>query len=262
MKFLAAILISTQLLGIPSPALAEDGDFYFARVWQSDDGLPENRVVGVVQSPDGFLWVATQGGMVRFDGVRFQRVSVAGSPELIAGTMRVLLLDRFGRIWLAKEEGDTLFCFEGAQVRMVTAAQGLPKNDRQSSMAVDGEGSLWIAYSSGKVIRYGSDGKVESFTSAEGLPGGNAICWLASGRDGVLWFARGKQVGVFRNGRFKVLSSDLGRISPLEGNLTYTIQSTALYLFLQGKTLKLKSYILDRALHKSNVIESEDFAIR
>lgn len=237
MKFLPAILISAILLGILSPALAEDGEFYSARVWQSDDGLPENRVVGVVQSPDGFLWVATQGGVVRFDGVRFQRVSVAGSPELIAGTMRVLLLDRFGRIWLAKEEGDTLFCFEGAQVRMVTAAQGLPKNDRQSSMAVDGEGNLWIAYSSGKVIRYGNDGKVESFTSAEGLPGGSAVCWLASGRDGVLWFAKGKQVGVFRNGRFSVLESfgsPALRIAPARSGGVWVCAGQQVLKFDQG----------------------------
>jgi len=66
--------------------------------------LTENRVVGIVQAADGFLWVATQGGLVRFDGVRFQKVGLTGSPGLVAGTMRVLLLDRAGRIWLAKEE--------------------------------------------------------------------------------------------------------------------------------------------------------------
>lgn len=179
---------------------------YSARAWRSEDGLPENRVIGGVQAPDGFLWVATQGGLLRFDGVRFQRISSAGNPSLIAGTMRALLLDRSGRIWLAKEEEDTLFCFEGAQMRMVTSEQGLPKNDRQYSMAADGEGSLWVSYSTGKVIRY-RDGKVELFTAQQGLPGGGAICWLASGRDGVLWFAKGRQVGVFRDGRFHVLES-------------------------------------------------------
>src|SRR5690348_10958494 len=58
-------------------------DSYSARSWQAEDGLPENRVVGVVQAPDGFLWVATQNGLVRFDGVRFQRVDVSGAPGQI-----------------------------------------------------------------------------------------------------------------------------------------------------------------------------------
>jgi signal transduction histidine kinase/ligand-binding sensor domain-containing protein len=180
---------------------------YSARIWQADDGLPENRVVGMVQSADGFLWVATQGSLVRFDGIRFQRVDLARGPGTIAGTMRVLLLDRSGRIWLAKDEAGQVFCFEGAQVRMLSPDQGLPANETPRSMAVDGEGGLWISYSSGKVIRYHPEGKVQNFTTVEGLPAGGAVCWLASGRDGVLWFAKGSQVGIFRDGQFHVLEN-------------------------------------------------------
>lgn len=66
----------------------------------------------------------------------------------------------------------------------------------------------------------------------------------------------------FFHGRFEVLSSDPGRKSPLEGTITYRIQSSALYLNLHGKTVKLKIHILDRAFHKSNLIESDDFVIR
>jgi signal transduction histidine kinase/ligand-binding sensor domain-containing protein len=190
---------------VASEATVTDNS-YSARVWRSEDGLPENRVIGVAQAPDGFLWVATQGGLLRFDGIRFQRISAAGSLSLIAGTMRALILDRTGQIWLAKEEGDTLFGFKGSQMRMVTAEQGLPKNERQYSLAVDGEGSLWVAYNSGKVIRY-RNGEVTLFTAKDGLPEGGGSCWLASGRDGVLWFAKGRQVGVFHNGRFNVLDS-------------------------------------------------------
>ena len=121
--------------------------------------------------------------------------------------MRAMMLDRKGRVWLAKEEGGTLFCFDGAQVRMITADQGLPRNETQLSMATDGNGDLWVTYSTGKVVRYTHDGKVDTFTSKNGLPGGVGICWLACGRDGVLWFAKGSQVGVFRNGRFNVLKN-------------------------------------------------------
>src|SRR5262245_45763971 len=137
---------------------------YTARVWQADDGLPENRVVGVVQSADGYLWVATQGGLVRFDGVRFQRVDLAGAPGTIAGTMRVLIQDRYGRIWLAKEEGGRLFCFEGAEMRTLKTEPGLPGNETQRSMAVDGAGGLWVSYTSGKLICCHPDGKMEAFT--------------------------------------------------------------------------------------------------
>src|ERR1035437_1351309 len=239
------VVVSALVLCVAESSAAEltpVDDTYSARVWQSDDGLPENRVVGVAQSADGFLWVATQGGLVRFDGVRFQRVSLASSPGLIAGTMRGLLLDRTGRIWLAKEEGDTLFCFEGAQVRMVTADEGLPKNERQNSMAVDGEGSLWVAYSTGKVIRYNRYGKVDFFTAKDGLPGGG-VCWLASGRDGILWVAKGRQVGVFRNGRFHVLESfgsTALRIAPARAGGIWICTGQQILKFDQGaETIEL-----------------------
>jgi ligand-binding sensor domain-containing protein/signal transduction histidine kinase len=202
------ILLYAVLLGFVSTARAENENPYFARTWLAEDGLPDNRVVGLAQTSDGYLWVATQGGVVRFDGVRFQRVGLARSPNLIAGTMRVLMLDRMGRVWLAKEEGGTLFCFDGAQVHMVTAAdKGLPNNETQCSMALDDKGDLWITYNTGKVIRYSHDGKVDAFTAKDGLPKGDNICWLASGRDGTLWFAKGSQIGVFRNGRFNVLEN-------------------------------------------------------
>jgi signal transduction histidine kinase/ligand-binding sensor domain-containing protein len=211
--FVGVTLVASEL---SATGLVPMDESYSARAWRSEDGLPENRVIGVAQSPDGFLWVATQGGVLRFDGVRFQRVSMVGAPNLIAGTMRAILPDRSGRIWLAKEEDDTLFCFDGAQMRMVTSEQGLPKNERQYSMAVDGEDSLWVTYGSGKVVRY-RDGKVEIFTSKDGLPEGGGNCWLASGRDGVLWFSKGRQVGIFREGRFHVLEtfgSSTLRIAP------------------------------------------------
>ncbi|MDR3458788.1 MAG: two-component regulator propeller domain-containing protein [Verrucomicrobiae bacterium] len=231
-------------------ALADNEIPYFARTWLAEDGLPDNRVVGLAQTADGFLWVATQGGTVRFDGVRFQRVSIASSPGLIAGTMRVLLLDREGRIWLAKDEGGAVFCFDGAQVRMLSADQGLPKNDTQRSLAMDGKGDLWVTYSSGKVIRCARDGKVDTFTSKDGLPGDMGICWLTTSRDGTLWFAKGSQVGVFRNGRFSVLEnfgSPALRIAPAHAGGIWVCAGQQVLKFDEGvETVELGKIMPDQ----------------
>ena len=221
-------------------------DSYAARSWQAEDGLPENRVVGIAQSSDGFLWVATQGGLVRFDGVRFQKVGLAGAPGMVAGTMRILLLDHAGRIWLAKEEGGTIFCFEGNEVRIVSPDQGMPKNESQRSMTVDGDGSLWISYSSGKVIRYARAAKAEIFTGKDGLPVGG-VCWLATDRDGTLWFAKGSQVGVFRNGRFNVLenfgSSALRIAAARGGGILICVDNRVLKYDVGAETVELGKII-------------------
>ena len=164
--------------------------------------MPDNRVVGLAQSMDGFLWVATQGGLVRFDGVQFRRVAFTDSPGVIAGTLRLLMKDRLGRIWLAREENGTLFCFDGNQVRLFNVA----KNETQMSMALDGDGDLWATYNTGRVIRCNRAGEVDNFTITNGLPGGG-VCWVAGDRNGTLWFAQGTHVGTFHNGRFNVLEN-------------------------------------------------------
>jgi ligand-binding sensor domain-containing protein/signal transduction histidine kinase len=254
-KLFFFIFCNVVLFVPASPALAENENSYFARTWLAEDGLPDNRVVGLAQTADGYLWVATQGGVVRFDGVRFQRVSIAGSPDLIAGTMRALMLDRAGRIWLAKDEGGIVFCFEGAQVRMISADQGLPKNETQQSLAMDGKGDLWVTYSTGKVVRYTHDGKVDTFTSKNGLPGGAGICWLASGRDGTLWFAKGSQVGVFRDGRFNVLenfSSAAVRIAAARSGGIWICAGQQILKFDEGgETVKLGEIIPDNVGDRS-----------
>ena len=77
---------------------------WFIRNWQSDMGLPDITVIGITQSPDGFLWVSTKSALVRFDGVQF-RPWLAPTDETQASGCKAVLADRRGRLWLAMERG-------------------------------------------------------------------------------------------------------------------------------------------------------------
>ncbi|MGD1089543.1 MAG: two-component regulator propeller domain-containing protein [Verrucomicrobiota bacterium] len=217
MKSFFPILFSAVLFRLVSPAMAENENPYSVRAWTSEDGLPENKVVGVAQTPDGYLWVATQGGLVRFDGVRFQQFEAASTAGFVSRTMRVLYLDGSDRLWLAKE-GGVLVCIDGATVRTLTPKDGLPQldfNDGQRSLAQEKDGSLWISYSRGTVVRF-KDGHVDVFPARDGLPT-KGICFFCTDRDGQLWFVKGGQVGVFRDGKFVTLldlSPNYARIAP------------------------------------------------
>ena len=79
---------------------AADAPHYVVRTWQSDEGLPDNSVMGVGQTPDGFLWVATQTGLSRFDGVQFREFPVMSSG-VPSDRITKLLADRRGRLWIA-----------------------------------------------------------------------------------------------------------------------------------------------------------------
>ena len=86
------------------------------RAWQSDVGLPDNTVVGIDLAPDGFLWVATPAGLVRFDGLRFQPFSAATATGGAANLIQAMRVDRHGRLWIAKERG-TVVCVDQGTTR-------------------------------------------------------------------------------------------------------------------------------------------------
>src|SRR5262245_35357602 len=54
-----------------TPVAASLSRDYSHRIWRVPDGLPQNRIQAISQTPDGYLWIGTSGGLVRFDGVRF-----------------------------------------------------------------------------------------------------------------------------------------------------------------------------------------------
>jgi ligand-binding sensor domain-containing protein len=59
------------VLSLSRPGAATNSG-WFAHAWQTEDGLPEHTIVGLEQTPDGYLWIATHRSLSRFDGVRFQ----------------------------------------------------------------------------------------------------------------------------------------------------------------------------------------------
>src|SRR5437016_12531 len=68
----ALILLGTvAALPAASQLATSDPIAYSRRVWQSADGLPEDFAQTITQTQDGYLWVGTSGGLVRFDGTRF-----------------------------------------------------------------------------------------------------------------------------------------------------------------------------------------------
>ncbi|HET7346543.1 MAG TPA: two-component regulator propeller domain-containing protein, partial [Acidobacteriaceae bacterium] len=62
----------------PHTAVAQ----YGFQSWQTDTGLPQNTVHAIVQGRNGFLWIATEGGLVRFDGEQFSVIARSNTPRL------------------------------------------------------------------------------------------------------------------------------------------------------------------------------------
>jgi signal transduction histidine kinase/ligand-binding sensor domain-containing protein len=173
---------------------------WFAHPWQSDDGLPNNTITGLAQTPDGYLWLGTPTGLVRFDGIRFEDFSptnFVAAPN--RGTI-AMLRGRNGVLWLAMDRGGVVRLQGGASQSFT---EGLPSSI-PNGLAEDAEGTLWIAYRGGAVYRL-NGGQAWACAAEAGLPAGADICALCTDRRGRIWFAKAGRCGVVREGTFLVL---------------------------------------------------------
>src|SRR5947209_9894274 len=75
------------------------------RVWQTENGLPQNSVRSVIQTRDGYIWAATKEGLARFDGLGFVVFDKQNTPQLKSNDVRAVLQDRADALWLSTGVG-------------------------------------------------------------------------------------------------------------------------------------------------------------
>lgn len=126
------------LLGCVAPAAGQGQ--YSVRVWQAEDGLPVNNVHSVVQTDDAYLWIATAGSIVRFDGLRFEEVVVPTDFVVPAVGLNRLFAAGGETVWFAGARGG-LLQIEGLVGRRVEGIGGAGGGDplTQVIRAPDGE---------------------------------------------------------------------------------------------------------------------------
>jgi ligand-binding sensor domain-containing protein len=97
---------------------------YTRRIWRIQDGLPEDTVQAIQQSQDGYLWIGTTGGLVRFDGSHFHLYNHSTTPALADNSVFSILGARDGSLWLGTEGGGLVHLKDGV-FRAYTQAAGL-----------------------------------------------------------------------------------------------------------------------------------------
>src|SRR5215211_64977 len=66
---------------------------YHVSHWTAEDGLPQNRVTALAQTPDGYVWVGTWTGLARFDGERFTVFNEVNTPAMASQAINGLAVD-------------------------------------------------------------------------------------------------------------------------------------------------------------------------
>jgi signal transduction histidine kinase/ligand-binding sensor domain-containing protein len=86
--------------------------------WGHRDGLPSATIYTLAQTPDGFLWLGTSDGLVRFDGLQFVQVPLSKGGDTAFGRVRALMVDDAGSLWIGTESG-SLVQMRGGEKRVV-----------------------------------------------------------------------------------------------------------------------------------------------
>ncbi|MBI2837109.1 MAG: hypothetical protein HYX75_02270 [Acidobacteria bacterium] len=201
--------MSVAVLLLPAGAgaldLTSSPSQYLHEVWKTSDGLPMNSVQAICQSRDGYLWIGTQEGLVRFDGVRFTVFDSSNTAPITNNYFTSLLVDRDGIIWAGTFGGGALRYRNG--VLSSLSLEGPSKIGRVRCLYQAGDGSIWIG-ADGSLTRW-RGGSASSLDAEKGLQGETVMC-LSEDREGGLWM--GTRAGGLKrinpNGLLEVIQLD------------------------------------------------------
>jgi ligand-binding sensor domain-containing protein/AraC-like DNA-binding protein len=171
-------------------------DQYVLDKWKVKDGLPSDSIWSIAQTPDGYIWVTTPKGLVRFDGVKFSTVQyletkkTQNKKEYLTD---ILLVDKDGTLWIGGTGHLTKYQYQTGHFTTFTKKYGLKKLII-FCLHEDMKGNLWLGFWGSHLGRV-AKGEFTRFNCVDGLEG-EFINSISEDRDGNLL------IGSHKNGMF------------------------------------------------------------
>jgi ligand-binding sensor domain-containing protein/signal transduction histidine kinase len=182
-------------------ASAAEVSKYFFEAWPSAGGQELNSVTAIVQTRDGYLWLGTFDGLVRFDGVNFAVFNSMNTRGLQNARITALFEDDSGVLWIGHETGE-ITQYRGGQFSPVSLGFSWVGGPIEAIEA-DQDGDLWLASNGGGLFRL-RDGLCSKANEPEkGWP-----AWVVRDKNRKLWAVSNGSVGNLGAGIFKPLRFD------------------------------------------------------
>jgi ligand-binding sensor domain-containing protein/AraC-like DNA-binding protein len=219
---------------------------YLHRSWTASNGLPQSTVYAILQTRDHFLWIATDGGLARFDGVKFTLFNRSNTIGFNTNSVTTLCEDSKGGVWIGTYGGGVLHYNQG-EFTHFDQRHGL-SSLKIWSLLEDARGRLWIGtvggglnlLENGRVVRIWNrenglpddhvmtvvedanaslwigtrqglcqikDNRVKNFTTAQGLAG-DSLVKLYIDQNGTLWAATTSGLSRKNGERFEMVSTE------------------------------------------------------
>ena len=188
-RYLSLTILAALLLaeGFAAPKFVLEG-------WQMQDGLPSDNIRRVVQTRDGYLWIATFHGLARFDGVAFKAFHLANTPALRNNLINRLFEDRDGRLWIGHDTGEVTV-YSGGEFRALPLEATAPKVAVER-FAQGADGTVWMLYRNGALRSFRQE------TAGPVIPPrGAQVADLETDSAGTVWVAYGDTVARLGDGQ-------------------------------------------------------------
>jgi signal transduction histidine kinase/ligand-binding sensor domain-containing protein len=182
-------------------------DDYVLRTWDVDDGLPSDTISGITQTPDGYLWLATSGGLARFDGVRFTTFLSQTTPGIASDQIGTVFAARTGDLWLTFKSGGGAVLHEGNFEPILAPAKSTVPVTSITSIAEDAEGAVWFNQQSRDAVVRWKNGEFSQIDAGKGvgIAGELGVCADGEGR---IWLLTLQGCAIFDGQSIRPIADD------------------------------------------------------
>ncbi len=161
--------------------------------WGTERGFSGGTVYSISQSSDGFLWIATEKGLIRFDGLNFELLRSTETPNLSGGSVFGLTADPDGNLWVRPQLPSVLRYRNGEFENVLTNLERI--EPRITAMNRGKNGEAIISTLENEILRF--DGEKFVTIAAKSILPDTIIISLAETSDGEIWFGT-RDVGLFQ----------------------------------------------------------------
>lgn len=199
-RFLLLLLMMLRGIASCDGATSFLAEGYVIRVWQTEDGLPQNFVTSAAQTRDGYLWLGTNAGLARFNGESFRVFSPTNTPAFSDRRISQVFEEAGGALWIGHESG-AISCYQDGKFTTFAEPPGT-EDESIIGLGSDTQGQMWA-------LRM--NGAVDSLDDARRFPS-----LIAPEHPGIMGWSRSDtgSIWITENGRIARIAG--GTLQPVE----------------------------------------------
>lgn len=199
------ILLSVLLFSLHIPLWCLEPDKtisqYILDTWTTENGLPSDSVITITQTKNGYLWIGTTKGLVRYDGIDFKKILFTGDEAIDSQDIFALFADRNGIIWAGTAVGLIRYDYNRHQVKFFKAEDGISPGGVRC-ITRDSKNNVWIGFEVEYANRL-AGGTFFRFNDSHGLSGKKVNSIYENHQGQLLFLTRSHGIFRYENNTFK-----------------------------------------------------------